>query len=103
MMQNILMDSEFRKILEQAEQESRNELQSTANEVSLGMSQECLQGYEQQMKQAGLDLEFLRNAEAKDLAEAQKFVETVRPALILAGGEAQVAKLTSDEEIATSL
>jgi hypothetical protein len=102
-MQDFLMDSEFKKVLEQAEQESRQELQSTAAEVSLGMSPSCLKDYEQQMQQAGLDLVSLQDAEARDLAEAQKFIESVRPGLILAGGEAKVAKMTSDEEVASSL
>lgn len=102
MEKNILLDPEFQKVLEQAEQESREELQESASEVSLGMGADCQTAYEHNMKASGLNLSVLQAEEARDLTEAQQWVEEVRPALILAGGEAEVAKRMSADEMAAA-
>ncbi len=50
------------------------------------------------MKSAGLNLDVLREQEARDLAESQKWVQEVIPTLAMADGEAEVTKRLAVDE-----
>jgi hypothetical protein len=98
-------EAEFQKLLKEIKAEEEQELKSMAEggELGLKMDEDLEAEYTQLLKQSGLNVEQLELQERKDAEATEKWIAEVTPALVMGGGEQQLALQQLAEEREESL